>query len=220
MPRPRSLDQVTIATAALAVVDRHGLDALTMRAVAAELGMGTMSLYRYVSGREEVERLIVDRIFLAIDARVSANTSWQQQVTELSEAIQSAVRAHAAVIPLLLVHFQHSSGAWNWLAALLGALDRAGFTAPQRVIAVRTLQAYIIGALQSQFLNPIHGAGTNALARLSPGDYPLIAQTAQAALSATPDQEFRHGLAVVLEGLAVGLAKESTGRPGRMEQGP
>jgi AcrR family transcriptional regulator len=206
MPRPRSLDQAAVAAAALAVVDRDGLGGLTMRAVAAELGMGVMSLYRYVSGREEVERLIVDRLFIAADARVSPDASWQQQVTELSEAIHSAVRAHAAVIPLLLIHFQHSSGAWNWLSALLGALDRAGFTAPQRVIAVRTLQAYIIGALQSQFLNPVHGAGTDALAKLSPGDYPLIVQTAQAALSVTPDQEFRHGLAIVLEGLAIGPA--------------
>jgi AcrR family transcriptional regulator len=206
MPRPRSLDQAAVAAAALAVVDRDGLGGLTMRAVAAELGMGAMSLYRYVSGREEVERLIVDRLFIAADARVSPDASWQQQVTELSEAIHSAVRAHAAVIPLLLIHFQHSSGAWNWLSALLGALDRAGFTAPQRVIAVRTLQAYIIGALQSQFLNPVHGAGTDALAKLSPGDYPLIVQTAQAALSVTPDQEFRHGLAIVLEGLAIGPA--------------
>jgi AcrR family transcriptional regulator len=205
MPRPRSLDQATIATAALAVVDRDGLNALTMRGVATELGMGTMSLYRYVSGREEVERLIVDRIFLTVDAHVSP-ASWQQQVTELSEAIHSAVRNHAAVIPLLLAHFQHSPGAWNWLAALLGVLSRAGFTAPQRVTAVRTLQAYVIGALQSQFLNPIYGAGTDTLARLSPDDYPLIVQTAQAALSVSPDQEFRYGLAVVLNGLSVGLA--------------
>lgn len=205
MPRPRSLDQATIATAALAVVDRDGLHALTMRAVATELGMGTMSLYRYVSGREEVERLIVDRIFLDVDARISLGASWQQQVTELSAAIHSSVRNHAAVIPLLLAHFQHSPGARDWLAALLGVLSRAGFTAPQRVIAVRTLQAYVIGALQSQFINPIYGAGTDVLARLSPDDYPLIVETAQAALSVPPDQEFRDGLAVVLEGLAVGL---------------
>jgi len=208
MPRPRSLDQAAIAAAALAVVDRHGLDTLTMRTVAAELGMGTMSLYRYVSGREEVERLIVDRIFLAADARVSPDASWQQQVTELSEAIHSAVRTHPAVIPLLLLRFQHSPGAWNWLAALLGTLSRAGFTAPQRVIAIRTLQAYVIGARQSQFLSPIHGAGTDALARLPPGDYPLIVQTAQAASLVTPEQEFRQGLTVVLDGLAIGLAAE------------
>jgi AcrR family transcriptional regulator len=201
VPRPRSLDQASIAAAALAVIDRDGLAALTMRAVAAELGVATMSLYRYVSGREEVERLIVDRIFLAADARVSPEASWQRQVTELSEAVRSAVGEHAAVIHLLLVHFQHSSGAWNWLTALLGTLSRAGFTTPQRVVAVRSLQAYVIGMLQTQFLNPIHGAGTTALASLSPDEYPLIVQTAQAALSMTPEQEFGHGLALLLKGL-------------------
>jgi AcrR family transcriptional regulator len=211
VPRPRSLDQASIAAAALTVIDRDGLAALTMRAVAAELGMATMSLYRYVSGREEVERLIVDRIFLAADARVSPEASWQMQVTELSEAVRSAVGEHAAVIPLLLVHFQHSSGAWNWLAALLGTLSRAGFTAPQRVIAVRSLQAYIIGMLQTQFLNPIHGAGTTALASLSPDEYPLIVQTAEAALSMTPEQEFGHGLALLLKGL-LSLPEDPAGR--------
>jgi AcrR family transcriptional regulator len=202
VPRPRSLDQASIAAAALAVIDRDGLAALTMRAVAAELGMGTMSLYRYVSGREEVERLTVDRVFLAAGARVSPEASWQRQVTELSEAVRSAVSEHAAVIPLLLVHFQHSRGARSWLAALLGTLSQAGFTAPQRVIAVRSLQAYVIGMLQTQFLNPIHGAGTTALASLPPDEYPLIAQTAQAALSMAPGQEFGNGLALLLEGLA------------------
>src|SRR5476651_2571201 len=52
MPRHRSLTDTDVAVAALAVIDRGGLDAFTMRAVAAELGMATMSIYRYVSNRE------------------------------------------------------------------------------------------------------------------------------------------------------------------------
>jgi Tetracyclin repressor-like, C-terminal domain len=56
------------------------------------------------------------------------------------------------------------------------------------------------------FLSPGYLEARVTLARLSPGDYPLIVQTAQAALSVSPDQEFRHGLAVVLDGLSVGLA--------------
>lgn len=85
MPRPCSLDHTSIAGAALTVVDREGLSALSMRSLAAELGIGTMSLYRYVTGREEVERLIVDRIFLAADPDTVAHDSWQEQVRGLSE---------------------------------------------------------------------------------------------------------------------------------------
>lgn len=67
MPRPRSLTTADLATAALAVLDREGLPALTMRAVAKELGMATMALYRYVRDRDELEVLVADQVFAAID---------------------------------------------------------------------------------------------------------------------------------------------------------
>jgi hypothetical protein len=167
-----------------------------------------MSLYRYVSGREEVERLIVDRIFLAVDASVSPRASWKRQVRELSEALRVAVAEHAVVIPLILIHFQHSPSAWSWLEALLKTLTRAGFTVQQRVIAVRTLQAYVVGALQSEFLGPLDGAGSSAMAALSAGDFPLIVETAQAAASVTPEEEFGQGLVVLLDGLSASLPKK------------
>lgn len=207
MPRPRSLDHTSIAEAALGVVDREGLDALSMRTIARHLDVGAMSLYRYVSGREEVERLVVDHICLSVDASVSPPAGWKQQVRELSESLRVAVADHSAAIPLLLVHFQHSPNAWRWLEALLRALTRAGFTAQQRVIAVRCLQAYVVGALQGEFLAPLDGPGSGALAALSSGEYPLIVETAQAAASVTPDQEFGQGLALLLEGLAASLPK-------------
>src|SRR5216684_1301253 len=77
MPRPRSFTHSRIATAALAVVDRDGLGALSMRTVAGELGMGTMSLYRYVQDREELERLVVDVVIGTVDAGPPARESWR-----------------------------------------------------------------------------------------------------------------------------------------------
>lgn len=83
MPRPRSLTSTRIATAAIAVVDRDGLDALSMRTVAGELGMGTMSLYRYVADRAELEQLVVDEVLARIDLTTSARASWRTQVIQL-----------------------------------------------------------------------------------------------------------------------------------------
>ncbi|MDQ2874031.1 MAG: TetR/AcrR family transcriptional regulator C-terminal domain-containing protein [Actinomycetota bacterium] len=201
MPRPRSLSDPVIAAAALAVIDRDGLSGLSMRAVASQLDMGAMSLYRYVDGRQEIERLVVDLVFRSVDPVVSRRASWTRQITELSERVYRSVAAHPAVIPLLLVHFQFSPSAWRWLDAVLRSLTRAGFTAPQRVVAVRCLQAYVIGALESQALNPLSGEGTASLTGLSLTDYPLIIETALTALTVTPEQEFGDGLAIVLEGL-------------------
>jgi AcrR family transcriptional regulator len=207
MPRPRSLDQDSIADAALAIVDRAGLAALSMRAVAAELGVGTMSVYRYVTGRADVERLVVDRVLLAADIPVSNSASWDRQVVGRVNAMRAAIAAHPAAIPLLLVRSTGSPRAWHWLEALLDALSRAGFDARQRVIAVRTIQAYLIGAVQSQYLNPLTGDGTLALASMPVNDFPLIVETARSAISLSPDLEFEQGLARVLDGLRASLSR-------------
>jgi AcrR family transcriptional regulator len=208
MPRPRSLTHDAIATAALAVIDHDGLGALSMRTVAAELGMGAMSLYRYVSGRQEIERLAVDLIFRAVDPGVPPHSPWEQQVTELAQRARTAIAAHPAVIPLLYAHHQSSPSAWRWLEAVLSALTQAGFTGPQRVIACRSLQAYIIGAVEIESLGPLTGAGTAALAALPPDAHPLVAETAQDAFTVTPAQEFQQGLAILIDGLCATLARQ------------
>jgi AcrR family transcriptional regulator len=205
MPRPRSLDQDSIAEAALAIVDRAGLAALSMRAVAAGLGVGTMSLYRYVRGRADVERLVVDRVLLAADVPISTRVNWDRHVVERVSAMRAAIAEHPAAIPLLLAHAPASPRAWPWLEALLGALSRAGFDARQRVIAVRTLQAYLIGAVQNQYLNSLTGQGTLALASMPVTDFPVIAETARSATSISADREFAQGLATVLAGLRASL---------------
>jgi AcrR family transcriptional regulator len=82
MPRPKSLPSTDIAGAALAVVDHGGLAALSIRAVAAELGMGTMSLYRYFDDRQQLEAL-VDHVVSSVHTDVPRELSWQQRVTEL-----------------------------------------------------------------------------------------------------------------------------------------
>jgi AcrR family transcriptional regulator len=62
VPRPRSLTPDQLAVAALAVIDRDGLAGLTMRAVATQLGVSTMGLYRYVRDRRELEALVVELV--------------------------------------------------------------------------------------------------------------------------------------------------------------
>lgn len=58
--RPASHDRAEITAAAITVADRGGLDAVSMRNVAAELGSGAASLYRYVSGRDDLLDLMID----------------------------------------------------------------------------------------------------------------------------------------------------------------
>ncbi|GAA3199600.1 TetR/AcrR family transcriptional regulator [Actinocorallia longicatena] len=199
MPRPRSLTQGQIAAAALAVLDRDGLPSFSMRAVATELGMGTMSLYRYVADRDELEALAVDLVLGSVP--LAAEGSPRARVLALVERQRAAVAAHPATIPLTVRHRQRSAATQRWGEAVLGALTEAGLTGAERGLAFRAIIAYLIGGLHLEDQASLSGPGTDALAALR--DSPLLAETARAVRSTPDEREFAHGLAALLDGLGL-----------------
>jgi AcrR family transcriptional regulator len=201
MPRPRSLSPRQIADAALAVLDREGASGLSMRAVAAELRMSTMGLYRYVADRDELERLIVDLVLGELDFEVPAEGPWRERIGELAHRAREAVARHPAAVPLLLIHRQDAENSLRWGEAMLTVLAQAGFEDAARATAFRALMSYVLGALQLQSYGPLDGAGTKVLAELPPERFPQLALTARAARSIDPREEFRTGLDALLRGL-------------------
>jgi AcrR family transcriptional regulator len=202
MPRPRSLTPAQIAAAALTVLDRDGLDAVSMRAVAGELGMATMSLYRYVSDRGQVEELVVDRVLQAVDLAVPRGSAGER-LSVLADRARVAVSEHPAVVPLLLIHRHRSPSSHRWGETMLTVLAEAGLAGEQRVIAFRAILGYVFGALQVEHLGALSGAGTAALAALPPEQFPLLSQTAAVAATIPPEEEFRLGFRILLRGLGL-----------------
>ncbi len=198
MPRPRSLTTERLATATLAVIDRDGLEALTMRAVAKELGMATMSLYRYVTDKDELEVLVVDHVLSGVNLAVPPG-EWRDRITELLSRVRKAVTAHPATVPLLLRHRHSVPTSLVQIEAMLAILADAGFTGEDRVIAQRTIIAYLFGMLQNEHYGPLKGAGTAAMAAQE--QFPLLAETAGVARRVAGDLEFYKGLEIVLRGL-------------------
>ncbi|GAA2313865.1 TetR/AcrR family transcriptional regulator C-terminal domain-containing protein [Streptomyces hawaiiensis] len=202
MPRPRSLSQARLASAALAVIDRDGLTGLSMRSVAKELGMSTMALYRYVEDREELERLVVDLVLGTVDTEPPGpETPWQQRVEVLMGRLRDAVAAHPEIVPLTVAHRHRSLAGLRWSESVLGVLTEAGFDDDQRVIALRGLIGYLIGAIQLEHLGPLSGEGTLAMAELPSDAFPRMAETARHARKVSADREFMGGLALLLRGL-------------------
>ncbi|MFF4832512.1 TetR/AcrR family transcriptional regulator [Streptomyces sp. NPDC001315] len=202
MPRPRSLTQDQPASAALAVIDRAGLAGLSMRAVAQELGMSTMGLYRYVHDREELERLVVELVLSAVDTEPPGpGTSWRERIEVLARRLRDTVGAHPAVVPLTITHRHHSLGVLRWSETVLAVLTEAGIEGERRVVALRGLLSYVIGAIQLEHLGALSGSGTVAITQLPPVEFPLMTETARQARNVGADQEFLGGLALLLDGL-------------------
>ena len=75
------------------------------------------------------------------------------------------------------------------------------FDGTRRVIALRALLAYAVGAIQLEHLGPLSGAGTTAMAALSPVTFPHLTATAAEARRLEPDAEFGGGLDLLLRGI-------------------
>lgn len=197
MPRPRSLTHAHLASAALTVIDRDGLAGLSMRAVAKELGVSTMALYRYVDDREELERLVVELVLGAVDTESPA------PIEVMVGRLRDAVGAHPAVVPLTIAHRHVSRSVLRWSEAVLGILAEAGIEGERRVIALRGLLGYVIGAIQLEHLGPLSGAGTVVIAELPADEFPYMAETARQARKVGADEEFFGGLDALLRGLGL-----------------
>lgn len=201
MPRPRSLTGDDLAAAALTVIDRDGLNALTMRAVARELGMATMALYRYVADREGLEVLVVESVFDVVDVALPAGLPWARRIQTLAERVCAAVGAHPQTVPLLLAHRQSARSGLRWMEAMLAVLTDAGFDGTDRVIAQRTIVGFLFGFLHNAHYAALDGQGTAALAAMSADEFPNLVATARSATTVSAEEEFRGGLAIVLRGL-------------------
>ncbi|MEV4946025.1 TetR/AcrR family transcriptional regulator [Streptomyces sp. NPDC053755] len=201
MPRPRSLTQDQVAAAALAVIDRDGLAGLSMRTVAKELTLSTMGLYRYVADREELEGLVVERVLGSVDPAPPPPGPWPERVEAMVRRLRDSVRAHPAAVPLTVTHRHRLPGLLRWSETVLGLLAEAGVEGDRRVVALRGLLSYVVGAIQLEHLGSLSGAGTVVISELPPDRFPYMAEAGRRARGIDADREFFGGLAVYLRGL-------------------
>ncbi|MEU6985486.1 TetR/AcrR family transcriptional regulator [Streptomyces sp. NPDC046324] len=202
MPRPRSLTPDQLAAAALAVIDRDGLAGLSMRTVAKELGMSTMGLYRYVADRDELEGLVAERVLSSVDPTPpAADTPWRARIEVLVRRLRDSVGAHPAAVPLTLTHRHRLPGLLRWSESVLGLMAEGGIDGERRVVALRGLISYVVGAIQLEHLGSLAGAGTTAIAELPQDRFPYMTEAARHAAGIEAEREFFGGLTVYLRGL-------------------
>jgi AcrR family transcriptional regulator len=92
-PAKRQLTREAVVDAALRVLDKEGLDAVTMRRVAQELETGPASLYVHVTNKNELHQLLVDRVTAEIPLPDPDPARWEEQIRQL---IRDSVRVYAA----------------------------------------------------------------------------------------------------------------------------
>lgn len=208
-----TLSREAIVTVAVELVEADGVDALTMRAVGDRLGAGAMSLYRHVSGREELLDLVLARLVADIpDTQPTGD--WRTDATALARDVRTALLRR----PQLTVLLTSRAGAGGGLGTLERALEifrAAGCSPRDAAMANHALGNYVAGAALWEAVGLAGTTGeerraradaaARAMASLPPEDHPAIAWAAPALFAGTADDRFEFGLALLLDGLAARL---------------
>jgi AcrR family transcriptional regulator len=108
--RPR-LSKAAVVERGLAIGDAEGLDAVTIRRLAADLGVTPMALYWHFRNKDELLAGLADRLWSEIDINVDATADWPDQLRGLLDSLVHVLRAHPAATGLLLEGEKRTSDA-------------------------------------------------------------------------------------------------------------
>lgn len=189
----RGLNREMIVREALKFVDRDGVQGLTMRALAHDLGVGAMALYRYVSGREDlleaVVALLLEGVRQDLDDELAG--TWQGYLQSLAHAVRRIAVDHAAAFPLVAT--RHPAAPWlrpplrslDLVEDFLTTLGGHGFTDQQIVNSYRAFSSFLLGQLLLE--SATRGAKTSPVEEpFDEGDAPMPNKDGQVDLQGRP----------------------------------
>jgi AcrR family transcriptional regulator len=218
--RPR-LTKAAVLDAGLALADADGLEALTIRRLAQDLGVTPMALYWHFKSKDELLEGLGDRVMAAVDLSVDPARSWLEQFEALVRSFVAALRLHPCAGALLTACDLLSERTPHLLAALEAALDilrRAGFSTSEATQITLQVMHSAIALVESE---PGYGPGLSAAERqeaerrtrvlletLPPDRYPRINEAAVPLASCDdPDAHYAFGVELLLGGVQAMAAR-------------
>lgn len=186
-----------MAQGALRVLDRDGLDGLTMRSVGQELGVQAMSLYNHVRDKDDLLDAIAEAVLSGI-AIPSLDLAWDDALLALAHELRRAVLAHPHAAPLIASRPLASPAALAPVEATLAALRRAGLEPADAVEAFWAVTSYLVGSLLSEAAarterRPV-SIGPTDLPRGADAELPTLAELAPLIAASDYEAEFSRGL--------------------------
>ncbi|WP_234983463.1 TetR/AcrR family transcriptional regulator [Demequina sp. NBRC 110053] len=152
---------VVLATG-VELADRDGLESLTIRSLAAELGAKPMSLYRHVESKDALLDGMVDRVIAEMEP-ASAELEWREAIRRRCESARQALVRHPWAIPLLESRSNPGPELLRHHEATLAALTRGGLPLWCIAHAYALLDSFVYGfAMQEAYLGAAQSIGDSA----------------------------------------------------------
>jgi AcrR family transcriptional regulator len=209
--RRAPLSRTRVLQAAVGIADEGGIDALSMRKLAQELGVVPMAIYKHVANKDELLDGLVDVIVGEIDPP-AGGTDWKATVRQRILSARRALLRHPWASQVLESRGAPSRAVLAYLDSMIGVLRDGGLSIDLTHHVMHALGSRILGFSQELFPGP-PAAGPQAqaaTARELAGSFPHVAELAMAAAhtgdsvvgSGCDDQfEFEFALDLLLDGI-------------------
>ena len=226
--RDRGLSREEIVSAAIAVADAEGPEAISMRRIAREVGAGVMSLYWYVASKEELLDLMLDAIEAEIEVPEPTG-DWRADLGSFAHRTRAALRQHRWAVEFIGTRPPSGPNDVRNLERLLSLLDGIGVDDYGVVMGIfMTVATFVIGAVIREAQEVRFQAEQERVeASMTPeeiqaeherfrswfetsGRYPHIARLMEAGIDpddpSTREERFQFSLDCVLDGVAARIA--------------
>ena len=215
----RPLSREGIVQCALALVDREGLQALSMRRLGAVLGVDPMAVYHHLPNKEALLDAIVEAVMGSIDLALDRpQDPPEERILVAARAYRDAMLAHGNALPIVLSRGPATEAALRPVELLLGVLGDAGLGPEQALAGMNALAAAVRGMVGMAVAARPHGPElATFLAQLPAGQFPHL----RAALGQPGDPcgaGFEFGVRALARGLLTPEAGPSR-RPGSLQGG-
>ncbi len=218
--RPQ-LTRERVVAEARTVIAQDGVQALTMRTLAARLGVVPGALYHHVRNKEQLQDLVLDAALAEVDGHLDSSQPWTQQLKLLAHRLREVLEDHPGVAALLKTRDPLGPHSLALAEAFLAPLQAAGFGDHQAGLAFFLLVDYTTGFAVSSPPTAVNEQRVRDAATrtqlheffrsLPPDRFPALVALGEHVWLDNRDERFTAGLDVLVDGLE--HARRSPHRP-------
>jgi AcrR family transcriptional regulator len=208
--RPQLTRQRVVAEA-LTVIAHDGANALTMRRLAARLGVVPGALYHHVRNKQQLHDLLLDGVLAEVDLHLDHSLAWTEQLKALAHRLRQVLEDHPGVAGILKTRDPLGPHSLALAEAFLGPLQAAGFGDQEAGLAFFLLVDYTTGFAVGGTPDSVNEqrvrdpATRNQLHQffrsLPPDRFPALVALGEHVWADNRDERFRAGLDVLVSGL-------------------
>ncbi|OEV05078.1 TetR/AcrR family transcriptional regulator [Streptomyces oceani] len=212
-PKP-GLTLERIVSAGVSIADAEGLEALSMRRVATELGVGTMSLYRYVPGKSELLELMLDHVSEEANPGDLRELDWRAVLEAYGHGAWRMHLAHPWLLQVNLARPLLGPRAMAGFDQVIGGLAALGLSDQERLMLLGTVESHVAGSARAH-VNALLAAQRTGVSdedfwdaqrpflsqAMASGGFPALEQLDPGTFDVTGEQIFEFGLVRLLDGI-------------------